>query len=59
MENLFEELCRAGLSEKEAEKSIQIVYKWVEERYPVLAAVAKNTVIKESNIKLETAKETF
>ena len=59
MKNLFDELCGAGLTAEEAEKSIQVVYKWVEDRYPMMAAVAKSTIIKESNIAVEEAKETF
>ena len=59
MENLFEKLRELGLSKEEAEKSIQVVYNWIEKKYPVLAAVAKSTVIKESNIKVEHTKETL
>jgi hypothetical protein len=49
MKNLLDELRDAGLSDNEARKSIEVVYKWVEERYPVLAAVARSTVRKEMN----------
>ena len=59
MKNLFEQLCMTGLSQEEAEKSIQVVYQWIAERYPVLAAVARSTVLKESNIEVEQAKETL
>ena len=59
MDNLFDNLRRSGFSEEEAEKSIMIVYKWVEERFPVLAAVARSTVLKDCNIELESSKETF
>ena len=47
MKNLLDELRNAGLSDNEARKSIEVVYEWVEERYPVLAAVARSTVRKE------------
>jgi hypothetical protein len=47
MKNLLDGLLEAGLSDNEARKSIQVVYEWVEERYPVLAAIAKTTVSKE------------
>jgi len=47
MKNLFDGLRAAGLSEFEAKKSIEVVYHWVEEQYPVLAAVARATVTKE------------
>ncbi|MFL5811784.1 MAG: hypothetical protein ACJ749_19840 [Flavisolibacter sp.] len=47
MKNLLDGLREAGLSTDEAKKSIEVVYGWVEERYPVLAAVAKPTVNKE------------
>lgn len=49
MKNLLDELRDAGLSDNEARKSIEVVYEWVEERYPVLAAVARSTVRKEMN----------
>jgi hypothetical protein len=47
MKNLFDGLRNAGLSDLQAKKSIEVVYEWVEERYPVLAAVARETVTKE------------
>jgi hypothetical protein len=47
MKNLLDGLREVGLSDDEARKSIEVVYEWVEERYPVLAAVAKSTVNKE------------
>ncbi|HEX2608792.1 MAG TPA: hypothetical protein VHK91_15520 [Flavisolibacter sp.] len=47
MKNLLDHLLDTGLTEEEARKSIEIVYGWVEERYPVLAAIARSTVIKE------------
>ena len=47
MKNLLDGLREVGLSENEARKSIEVVYEWVEERYPVLAAVARSTVNKE------------
>jgi len=49
MKNLLDELRDAGLSYNEARKSIEVVYEWVEERYPVLAAVARTTVRREMN----------
>jgi hypothetical protein len=47
MKNLLDGLRDAGLSDNEAKKSIEVVYRWVEEKYPVLAAVARSTVMKE------------
>ena len=47
MKNLLDGLREVGLSEHEAKKSIEVVYEWVEERYPVLAAVARSTVNRE------------
>jgi len=47
MKNLLDELRNAGLSDNEARKSIEVVYEWVEEKYPVLAAVARSTVARE------------
>ena len=47
MKNLLDELRNVGLSDNEARKSIEVVYEWVEERYPVLAAVARTTVTRE------------
>jgi hypothetical protein len=47
MKNLAEALCATGFSEDEAKKVVVIVYDRVAENYPVLAAVAKNTVMKE------------
>ena len=44
MKNLLDELRDVGLSDDEAKKSLEVVYEWVEERYPVLAAVARSTV---------------
>ena len=49
MKNLLDELRNVGLSDNEARKSIEVVYEWVEERYPVLAAVARSTVAREIN----------
>ena len=49
MKNLLDELRNAGLSDNEARKSIEVVYEWVEERYPVLAAVARSTIRKVMN----------
>jgi len=47
MKNLLAGLREVGLSDHEAKKSIEVVYEWVEQRYPVLAAVARSTVTKE------------
>jgi len=47
MENLFDGLRNAGLSDAEAKLSIEVVYQWVEDRYPILAAVARGMVMKE------------
>ncbi|HEU4472689.1 MAG TPA: hypothetical protein VFR58_16455 [Flavisolibacter sp.] len=44
MKNLLSELCAAGLSEEEAKMSLQVVYDWVEEHYPVMASLARSTV---------------
>ena len=49
MKNLLDELRDVGLSDDKARKSIEVVYEWVEERYPVLAAVARSTVAREIN----------
>ena len=49
MKNLLDGLRNVGLSDNEARKSIEVVYEWVEERYPVLAAVARSTVNREMN----------
>ena len=49
MKNLLDELRNVGLSDDKARKSIEVVYEWVEERYPVLAAVARSTVAREIN----------
>ena len=47
MKNLLDGLREVGLSENGAKKSIEVVYEWVEERYPVLAAVERSTVSRE------------
>ncbi|HEX8313995.1 MAG TPA: hypothetical protein VF609_03330 [Flavisolibacter sp.] len=53
MKNLIEALCEEGLSDTEARQAMQVVLDWVEERYPALAHVAKNTVIEEFELKAE------
>jgi hypothetical protein len=57
MKNLAEALCASGFSEDEAKKVVVIVYDWVAENYPVLAAVAKNTVMKEVQKEVEEGHE--
>ena len=43
----MDELCDAGLSDEMARKSLEVVYQWLEEKYPVLATIARPTVMKE------------
>lgn len=57
MKNLLEVLCAEGLSETEAKNAIEIVFEWVEERYPVLAVLAENTVMKELAVHLENKQQ--
>jgi hypothetical protein len=42
MNNLVEALSDTGLTETEAKKALQIVFEWIDENYPVLAAMAKS-----------------
>ena len=41
MKNLIDELRELGLTEEQVRKSIDVVFDWVDERYPVLAALAR------------------
>jgi hypothetical protein len=41
MKNLVSPLENAGLSHEQVLKSIQVVYHWVEDHYPVLAVTAR------------------
>jgi hypothetical protein len=47
MENLINQLKAVGLTDEEAKNSVEIVYKWVEENYPILAMLAKTTIQEE------------
>lgn len=55
MKNLMDEFQLAGLTRDEASKAIEVVYEWTEIHYPVLAAMARTTMLKE--IPLEVKKE--
>jgi hypothetical protein len=55
MKNLMDEFELAGLTKEEAGKAIEVVYEWVELHYPVLAAMARTTMLKENA--LEAKKE--
>lgn len=55
MKNLMDEFVLAGLTRDEAGKTIEVVYEWIETHYPVLAAMARTTMMKESL--LEAKKE--
>lgn len=48
MKNLMDEFLLAGLSRDEAGKAIEVVYEWIEIHYPVLAAMARTTMLKEN-----------
>jgi hypothetical protein len=48
MKNLMDELLLAGFTKEEAGKTIEVVYEWMEVHYPVLAAMARTTMLKES-----------
>ena len=47
MKNLLDQLVNAGLTSEQAEKTIQVVHEWLEEKYPMLGVLAKNTILKE------------
>ena len=47
MKNLIDELREIGLSGEQAKKSIEVVYDWVNDLYPVLAVLARPIVKKE------------
>lgn len=47
MKNLLDQLCNSGLTEAQAQKTIKVVYQWLEEKYPVLGTLAKNTLLKQ------------
>ena len=49
MKNLLEELRKLGLSEEKARLSIKTVFEWVDVHYPVMASLARTTVLKESD----------
>jgi hypothetical protein len=55
MKNLMDEIQLAGFTKDEASKAIEVVYEWIEVHYPVLAAMARTTMLKE--IPLEVKKE--
>ncbi|HEY0067801.1 MAG TPA: hypothetical protein VGB46_10575 [Flavisolibacter sp.] len=48
MKNLMDEFQLAGLTREEAGKAIEVVYEWIEVHYPVLAAMARTTMLKET-----------
>lgn len=49
MKNLMDEFQLAGLTRDEAGKAIEVVYEWIEIHYPVLAAMARTTMLKENS----------
>lgn len=55
MKNLMDEFLLAGLTRDEAGKAIEVVYEWMRTHYPVMAAMARTTMLKE--IPLETRNE--
>lgn len=48
MKNLVDVLCAAGFPAGTAKNSLVIIYQWIDEHYPVMAALAKATVLKEA-----------
>jgi hypothetical protein len=44
MKNLFDQLCRSGLTEAQANKALEVLSVWLEENYPVLGTLAKNAL---------------
>ena len=47
MKNLLDRLYTAGLSEEQAQKTLEVIAHWLEEEYPVLSTLAKNTILRE------------
>jgi hypothetical protein len=48
MKNLMDEFELAGLTRDEASKAIEVVYEWIQIHYPVMAAMARTTMLKDN-----------
>ena len=47
MKNLLDQLCKTGLTEEQAQKTVEVIAQWLEEKYPVLGTLAKTTILKD------------
>lgn len=57
MQNLLEEIRNIGLSEEQTFTSIKVIQDFLNERYPILAALTEATIFKEALEKMNTDRQ--
>ena len=50
MKSLMIKLQETGLTEQESRKSLETIYHWLENNYPVLATVSRQSFIEETQL---------